>query len=58
MEWWVFPEPITPIRYANLVRIYMANSSDLFPQRRVTPLPGGYMGKILRVDLTSGALTD
>ena len=36
----------------------MANSSDLFPQRRTTPLPGGYMGKILRVDMTSGALTD
>jgi aldehyde:ferredoxin oxidoreductase len=36
----------------------MANLSDLFPQRRTTPLPGGYMGKILRVDMTTGALTD
>jgi len=31
---------------------------DLFPKQRTTPLPGGYMGKILRVDLTSGALKD
>ena len=32
--------------------------SALFPSARKTALPGGYMGKILRVDLTSGALSD
>jgi aldehyde:ferredoxin oxidoreductase len=32
--------------------------SDLFPARRTTRLPGGYMGKILRVDLTTGKFTD
>ena len=31
---------------------------ELFPKTRTTPLPGGYMGKILRVDLTTGALKD
>ncbi len=31
---------------------------NLFPAQRTTPLPGGYMGKILRVDLTTGALKD
>ena len=31
---------------------------SLFPAQRTTPLPGGYMGKILRVDLTSGSLHD
>ena len=31
---------------------------QLWPIERSTPLPGGYMGKILRVDLTSGALKD
>jgi aldehyde:ferredoxin oxidoreductase len=31
---------------------------NLFPGTRATPLPGGYMGKILRVDLTHGRLTD
>ena len=31
---------------------------DLFPAKRTTPLPGGYMGKILRVDLTTGTLKD
>ncbi len=36
----------------------MANSSDLFPQQRTTALPGGYMGKILRVDMTTGSLKD
>jgi aldehyde:ferredoxin oxidoreductase len=30
----------------------------LFPAARTTPLPGGYMGKILRVDLTTGTLRD
>src|SRR5207302_8258323 len=33
-------------------------SSDLFPTVRTTPLPGGYMGKLLRVDLTTGTCTD
>ncbi len=32
--------------------------SDIFPARRTTRLPGGYMGKILRVDLTSGICAD
>ncbi|HWH79219.1 MAG TPA: aldehyde ferredoxin oxidoreductase N-terminal domain-containing protein, partial [Candidatus Binatus sp.] len=36
----------------------MVNSSELFPQRRATHLPGGYMGKMLRVDMTSGSLQD
>ena len=36
----------------------MPGTGDLFPQRRMTQLPGGYMGKILRVDMASGALTD
>ena len=31
---------------------------ELFPKQRTTPLPGGYMGKILRVDLTIGTLKD
>ena len=31
---------------------------SLFPQHRTTPLPGGYMGKILRVNLTSGSIKD
>jgi aldehyde:ferredoxin oxidoreductase len=31
---------------------------SLFPAKRTSPLPGGYMGKILRVDLTTGALKD
>ncbi len=31
---------------------------NLFPATRTTPLPGGYMGKILRVNLTTGKLTD
>src|SRR5262245_28926722 len=31
---------------------------DLCPSQRTTPLPGGYMGKILRVDLTTGTLRD
>ena len=35
----------------------MANG-ELFPARRATPLPGGYMGRILRVDLTTGKFTD
>jgi aldehyde:ferredoxin oxidoreductase len=36
----------------------MANPSDLFPAQRKTKLPGGYMGKILRVDLTTGSMRD
>jgi aldehyde:ferredoxin oxidoreductase len=31
---------------------------DLFPPKRTTPLPGGYMGKILRVDLATGSMRD
>ncbi|MBI3064079.1 MAG: aldehyde ferredoxin oxidoreductase, partial [Deltaproteobacteria bacterium] len=31
---------------------------NLFPVKRTTPFPGGYMGKILRVDLTGGTLKD
>jgi hypothetical protein len=31
---------------------------SLFPAQRTTPLPGGYMGTILRADLTSGTLRD
>ena len=32
--------------------------SNFFPSQRTTRLPGGYMGKILRVDMTSGKITD
>src|SRR2546422_11409445 len=32
--------------------------SDFFPVRRQTRLPGGYMGKILRVELGTGKLAD
>src|ERR1043166_5776002 len=32
--------------------------SHFFPAVRSTRLPGGYMGKILRVDLSTGKLTD
>ncbi len=32
--------------------------SSIFPQRRTTRLPGGYMGRILRVNLTTGRTTD
>ena len=34
------------------------SNRELFPQRRLTPLPGGYMGRILRVDLTTGSMKD
>ena len=36
----------------------MANTSEIFPRERKTKLPGGYMGKILRVDLTSGSMRE
>ena len=36
----------------------LAAVTELFPASRRTPLPGGYMGKLLRVDLTAGACTD
>ena len=40
----------------------MANSNseyaNFFPAQRKTRLPGGYMGKILRVDMSTGDLTD
>ena len=32
--------------------------SGFFPEERRTQLPGGYMGKILRVDLSSGLMKD
>ena len=32
--------------------------AHFFPAQRTTRLPGGYMGKILRVDMTQGKLTD
>jgi aldehyde:ferredoxin oxidoreductase len=37
-----------------------ANSdyANFFPKNRQTRLPGGYMGKILRIDMTTGKLTD
>jgi aldehyde:ferredoxin oxidoreductase len=31
---------------------------SIFPDKRTTPLPGGYMGRLLRVDLTSGSVRD
>lgn len=30
----------------------------LFPAQRTSPLPGGYMGRLLRVDLSTGTLQD
>src|SRR5574341_23979 len=36
----------------------MSSSADLFPKERKTILPGGYMGKMLRVDMTTGSLRD
>ena len=40
----------------------MANATsdyaNFFPAQRKTRLPGGYMGKILRVDMSTGKLTD
>ena len=41
----------------------MSNNSNpdyknFFPSARTTRLPGGYMGKILRVDMTTGKFTD
>ncbi|MDH3446191.1 MAG: hypothetical protein OEN50_19880, partial [Deltaproteobacteria bacterium] len=36
----------------------MTGGDDLFPKQRKTKLPGGYMGKILRVDLTTGSMKD
>ncbi len=32
--------------------------ANFFPIQRKTPLPGGYMGKILRVDLSTGKFID
>ena len=32
--------------------------SEFFPRERRTPLPGGYKGKILRVDLSTEVLRD
>ena len=36
----------------------MATTSDIFPAQRKTKMPGGYMGKVLRVDLTTGSFKD
>lgn len=36
----------------------MPEANELFPKVRTTRLPGGYMGKILRVDLTTGSMQD
>jgi aldehyde:ferredoxin oxidoreductase len=36
----------------------MSNDIELFPRQRKTRLPGGYMGRILRVDLTTGSMKD
>jgi len=36
----------------------MANTLEIFPRERKTKLPGGYMGKILRVDLTAGSMCE
>ena len=36
----------------------MTNLSSIFPRKRKTKLPGGYMGRILRADLTTGSMQD
>ena len=36
----------------------MEKVAELLPSSRKTRAPGGYMGKILRVDLTSGSIRD
>ena len=36
----------------------MLLNGELFPRERKTALPGGYMGKILRADLSSGTMKD
>src|ERR1039457_6014101 len=36
----------------------MSNDIELFPRQRKTRLPGGYMGRILRVNLTTGLMKD
>ncbi|NIO07835.1 MAG: hypothetical protein GTO40_07435, partial [Deltaproteobacteria bacterium] len=36
----------------------MLLNGQLFPERRQTALPGGYMGKVLRVNLTTSTLKD
>jgi len=36
----------------------MSMNGEIFPRERKTVLPGGYMGKILRVNLTSGSMKD
>src|SRR6185312_17443390 len=46
----------------NVTKVFMTESNgdycNFFPSKRRTRLPGGYMGKILRVNMTSGNLTD
>jgi aldehyde:ferredoxin oxidoreductase len=34
------------------------DGNNLFPIQRKTPVPGGYMGKVLRVDLSSSSMKD
>jgi aldehyde:ferredoxin oxidoreductase len=36
----------------------MSEPVDLFPRERKTQLPGGYMGRILRVNLSTGSMQD
>jgi aldehyde:ferredoxin oxidoreductase len=36
----------------------ISDYANFFPARRTTRLPGGYMGKILRVDMSTGKLSD
>src|SRR5712692_4636172 len=36
----------------------VTEAPELFPAVRRTPLPGGYMGKLLRVDLSAGRCWD
>ena len=35
-----------------------ADYTNFFPKVRKSRLPGGYMGKVLRVDMSSGKLSD
>lgn len=36
----------------------MASPTEIFPHNRATPLPGGYVGKILRVNLTTRSIKE
>src|SRR4029434_6695696 len=65
-ELWIFSGSIWSMRPLNAPshrerfsgRNRMANASDIFPVRRETKHPGAYMGKLLRVNLTTGSLKD